>query len=125
MSKKTVVFKMPPKDAPRPEDELGRNFSAGEEQASPLSQFAEPETEYESSSEPDQWVQRRDARTVAQAPAMVAAPSSAPTALRSVTIDLAAERDLREVAALTLLVPPMLGWFWLFNVMNRVWNRFG
>lgn len=125
MSKKTVVFKMPAKDAPRPEDERGRNLSAGQEQTSPISQFAEPETEYESASEPDQWVQRRDARAVAQAPALVAAPSFAPAALGSVTIDLAAERDLREVAALMLLVPPMLGWFWLFNVMNRVWSRLG
>lgn len=125
MSKKTVVFKMPAKDALRPEDERGQNLSPGEEQTSPISQLAEPETEYESSSEPDQWVQRRDARAVAQAPVMLGAPLLAPVAMKSLTIDLAAERDFAEVAALILIVPPMLGWFWLFNMMNRVWNTFG
>jgi hypothetical protein len=35
-----------------------------------------------------------------------------------VVIDLAARRDILEVAALMLLVPPMLGWFWLFNLVN-------
>jgi len=42
-----------------------------------------------------------------------------------VTIDLTAERDFPNVAALMLTIPPMLGWFYLANIMNRYWNRLG
>jgi len=36
-----------------------------------------------------------------------------------VLLDVAAERSFHEVIALTIVVPPMLGWFWFVNTMNR------
>jgi hypothetical protein len=35
------------------------------------------------------------------------------------TVDLAIERDLAEVAALSLALPAMLGWFWFANATDR------
>jgi hypothetical protein len=115
MSKKTVVFKMPAREAPPAEEQHARNSSSGEERTSPISQLAGRASEHPGSSKPDQWVRRRDAQAVAQAPA----------AANAVTIDLAAERHLLEVASLMFLLPPLLGWFWLSHAVNRVWSRFG
>ena len=115
MSKKTVVFKMPAREAPLPEDARAPISSSREEQTSPISQLASRASEHPGSSKPDQWVRRRDAQAAAHAPA----------ATNSVTIDLAAERHLLEVASLMFLLPPLLGWFWLSNAVNRVWSRFG
>ena len=124
MSKKTVTFKMPVKDAPRSEDE-GRQLSIGEAQTSSTAEFANSAAEDAGAAEPDQWVRRRDARAVDDAPPSVVAPSLPLAEANSVTIDLTAERDLREVAALTLIVPSVLGWFWLFNATLKYWNNFG
>lgn len=114
MSKKTVVIKMPVRATPSPEDERARTSRAAEERTSPIAQFADHAGETAGPSKPDQWVRRRDAGA-----------ASAPGAARSVTIDLAAERDLLQAAALAFLVPPALGWFWLSNAMNRAWGQFG
>jgi hypothetical protein len=54
-------------------------------------------------------VRRRQALATAQPPA-------APAAL---LVDLAAERDVMEVAALSFLLPSALGWFWLRNLVTR------
>jgi hypothetical protein len=35
------------------------------------------------------------------------------------------ERHFQEVVALALMIPPMLGWYWLFKVVNRHWSTFG
>ena len=48
-----------------------------------------------------------------------ARPASRVGAKTGFAIDLAAERDLGEVVALSLIVPPMLGWFWFANAMDR------
>jgi len=119
MSKKTVTFKLPVREAPGNEGELGTPPSSGEEPTSPLARLAGREIEQTDVSEQDQWVRSREAD---RAPAAMVAPSPA---RESVTIDLTAERDLPEVAALMLMIPPMLGWFYLFNTMNRYWNRLG
>jgi len=116
MSKKTVVFKMPAREAPLAEDERARIPASREEQSSPIAQLASRASEQPGSSKPDQWVRRREAQAVAHAPAATD---------NSVTIDLAAERRLLEVATLMFLVPPLLGWFWLSHAVNRVWGRFG
>jgi hypothetical protein len=121
MSKKTVTFKLPVREAPRSEDEPGRVPSSGEEPTSPLAQLTGRETEQTEVSERDQWVRSREAD---RAPADTVAPSPS-RAPGSVTIDLTAERDFPNVAALMLTIPPMIGWFYLANIMNRYWNRLG
>jgi hypothetical protein len=43
----------------------------------------------------------------------------------SVTVNLAAERDLMETMTLSFIVPFALGWFWFANAMarsQRVWG---
>jgi hypothetical protein len=67
-------------------------------------------------------VEDRQATTPATAPVGRAAPPDAAIIMRSWTIDLAAERDVTEVVALALFVPPMLGWLWLFNLAGRYWS---
>ena len=61
-------------------------------------------------------------READRAPAVMVAPLPA---RESVTIDLTADRDFPNVATLMLTIPPMLGWFYLANIMNRYWNRLG
>jgi hypothetical protein len=101
MSRKTVVFNTPAKDARRAE--APRTSARSEESALPVPWSPAPEAVGAS---PDQWVRERYA------------PAARPVATGGVVIDLAARRDILEVAALMLLVPPMLGWFWLFNLVN-------
>jgi hypothetical protein len=116
MSKKSVVIKMPVREAPPADDERARIPSSREEQTSPIAQLATRANEQPGSSKSDQWVRRREAQPAAHAPAATD---------NSVTIDLAAERHLLEVATLMFLLPPLLGWFWLSRAVNRVWGRFG
>jgi hypothetical protein len=105
MSKKTIVFKMPAGDAIRREGETS--------DAAPPIEAASPAVSTGESRgvEPDAWVQRRQASP---------APISRATAGKGhLTIDLALERDLGEVAALSLALPAMLGWFWFANAADR------
>jgi hypothetical protein len=114
MSKKTVTIKIPVKDAPRHDGAPSR-----EEPMSPIAELAHREPV---AAAQDEWVSSREADQP------FAPPDPAPLfarAARSVTVDIAAERSFPEVAALTLMIPPMLGWFWLFNSVNRYLNRQG
>jgi hypothetical protein len=65
---------------------------------------------------PDEWVRRgeTDAAALTLSPPL---PAPAPT--RRVMLDLAAERDFGQVMALSVIAPPMLGWFWWLHAMNR------
>lgn len=127
MSKKIVQFKMPAKVTLAPQVERGQDrsptISPSAEQALPISsRGGGPETE-SIVSEPDQWVQHRDiAAAFASAPIELASRPYAPVATKRLMVDVSAERDFQEVMVMALLIPPMLGWFWLFNVMNRYWN---
>jgi hypothetical protein len=60
---------------------------------------------------PDDWVRDRD---------FAAGPSPADDALAPprVFLDVAAERSLMEVFALSFLVPFALGWFWWVNALT-------
>jgi hypothetical protein len=105
MSKKTIVFKMPAGDTTRRE---GETSDAGPpiEVAASAAAVVEPR-----GIEPDAWVQRRRVSP---------APISRATAGRGdLTIDLALERDLTQVAALSVALPAMLGWFWFANAADR------
>lgn len=110
MSKKSVVIKMPIRQAPGPEDSYEPLTPSGEARAAPASALADAATPQPVDSPSDQWVRRR------QAPAMTPPPPAAPGGL---LIDLAAERDVLEVAALSFLLPSALGWFWLRNFLTR------
>jgi len=104
MSRKTIVFNMPIPDAGR----------AGEPLASePL------EGEIVAAGEPDRWVSERriDKPRDAQAPG--GGFFGLPDAVGSVPFDLAAERNLSQVVALSLALPPVLGWFWCANALER------
>jgi len=126
MSKKTILFKMPEKTKPRPEavegERLPAAHSAGKAQ---ISLPARRDSERGIAAEPDQWVQHRDIEIETEArPVRLATQPLVPSA-RKLSIDISAERDLHEAVALAILVPPMLGWFWVFNVVNRYWGHFG
>ena len=112
MSKKTVVFNSPAKGGPRgeaPRTAAGSGDAALEAAWSPA-----PPSEAVNAS-PDQWVRDRHGRGVTERPATA----------DGVVIDLAARRDLFEAAALMVLVPPVLGWFWLYNLVGGERPRLG
>jgi len=116
MSKKTIVFKMPATDSPRRDDEPS-DFPAPIDEPSLAVSARKPKAAQISNvAEPDQWVRRRDLNA---APAALSPPTPKPGANASFAIDLAAERDLQDVVALSLMAPAMLGWFWFANAMDR------
>ena len=115
MSKKTIVFKMPATEsaAARRTERLPR---AGATNPRPSSRLASPKRRISNGAEPDQWVRRRDMSVAPTAPA----PRSPTSAVKTdFALDLAAERDFGEVVALSLIVPPMLGWFWFAKAVDR------
>jgi hypothetical protein len=71
---------------------------------------------------PDEWVRRGDMDEAALAPIATLHGSAAPG---RATLDLAAERGFGEMLALSLVVPPMLGCFWLLHAMRRYEDAFG
>ena len=104
MSRKTVIFKMPKGSKPRDE--------------APAVEVAQGEII--APSEPDRWVQERELQPIRDLAPQEPAP--APLAAygeMSVSFDLAAERNLSQIVALGIAVPPLLGWFWLANAFDR------
>jgi hypothetical protein len=99
VSKKTVPFSMP---ASAPRSRKQEPVALDE----PSSPRAEP-SDF-AGARPDDWVRDRD---------FVAGPSPADDALAPprVLLDVAAERSLMEVLALSFLVPFALGWLWWVN----------
>ena len=92
MSRKTIAFSMPA---------TARGEAAGAGARRPA-----PDLMIEAGS--DDWVSDRNVR---------AEETSARAAGPSLILDLAAERSLIEVMALSCLAPFALGWFWLVNAM--------
>ena len=90
MSRKTIAFSMPA---------TARGEAAGAGKRA-------PDLMIEAGS--DDWVSDRNLR---------AEETSARAAGPSLILDLAAERSLIEVMALSCLAPFALGWFWLVNAM--------
>jgi hypothetical protein len=74
----------------------------------------------------DEWV-----RDPAPRDAAASSPALEPPPLRvfavgaSVTINLAAERNLMEAMTLSFMVPFALGWFWCLNAMTRPYRLWG
>lgn len=116
MSRKTIVFKMPTTDTPRRDDGPGDSAAPIDESSRAVTARERDTTEISSAAEPDKWVRRRDLNG---APAAPPAPASGSAAKGGFAIDLALERDFAEVVALSVIVPPMLGWFWFANAIDR------
>ena len=109
MSKKTIMFTTPAKNEAKSEFELRREFSAND--------ILGDEPEARSSTQSDQWVERR---AVARTSEPASTSAAKPRLIRNAALDVTAERSFQEVILLTLIVPPMLGWFWIYNSMNRI-----
>lgn len=110
MSKKSIMFRMPAREA-----------APSEHQDIPAVRPEVSEDAPASDSQPDQWVEHRNSGPFA-APAPIPSttfrPRLAPTLTAS--FDVTAERSLEEVMFLGMFVPPLLGWFWLYHAMNRM-----
>lgn len=116
MSRKTIAFTMPA-GGPRSRGPAPADPDALAHESAPDDPSAE---EAVMAADSDEWVRDRELRRAADPPAVVARkPSRRPAAEASATIDLAAERNLIEVASLSFLVPFALGWFWFVNAMGR------
>jgi hypothetical protein len=127
MNKKVVPFRMPSKATLPPDDapSQGHPLPFGPrtaEQASSTSLRDKPETKPAIVSKADQWVQHLQTGITGTAAINLDTPEDASVAVKGLTIDLTAHRDLQEVVALALFIPPMLGWFWLFNMASRYWS---
>ncbi len=114
MSKKTIAFTMPAA-GPRPRERAPVVLDALAGESASLAASDEPGVgDVGSASESDEWVRDRDLRLEVDRPPAPPSPREA-----SVTLDLAAERNLMEVVSLSFLLPFALGWFWFVNAMNR------
>jgi hypothetical protein len=111
VSRKTIAFTMPAA-GPRRRERTPVDPDALWDEPASLSASDEP------GAESDEWVRDRDLRLEFE-PARTAAAEA------SVTLDLAAERNLMEVVSLSFLVPFALGWFWLVNAMSRRYRIWG
>ena len=114
MSRKVVPFKMPMAGSPRREG-AQHDFAPPPDEPSPAASQAANAREFADASEPERWVRDRQgdfAATVVGAPMPDAAGWS-------VTFDLAAERNFAQVVALSFALPPVLGWFWAANALER------
>ena len=100
MSRKTIVFNMPAQDAGRANEPL--------------------EGEIAAPGEPDRWVRESQIEQPSSAGAPASAFFAASGAPASgLPFDLAAERNLSQVVALSLALPSALGWFWCANAFER------
>lgn len=127
MSKKVVPFRMPPQAASPPGNSHAQIHGAtvapkAPEQDVPDTPPAKPRARRAISSKADQWVQLRESANAASTSLSLDALANKPIAVRRLTVDLTAERDWQEVVALSLFIPPMLGWFWLFNIASKYWS---
>jgi hypothetical protein len=111
---------MPAKPALRPDEAQAQPVAvAALEPGSPVSPQANRKAKPVAASKADEWVERRQAGVAGTAPIRLGMSPDASSAMRTWIIDLAAERDLQEVMTMAFLIPPMLGWFWLFNTASK------
>jgi hypothetical protein len=123
VSKKTIAFTMPA--AGRGQRERAPAVIDGHTGESvPFAAAEESLRDVGPVSETDEWVRDRPSRDAAgPSPDAALLPGFAFGA--SVTVNLAAERDLMETMTLSFMVPFALGWFWFANAMarsQRVWG---
>jgi hypothetical protein len=106
VSRKTIAFTMPARE-PRAGEQGLDEVDRPSGRRAPLGADGP-------GAESDDWVRDRDFGRASEpaSPALAAARAS-------LVIDLAAERSLVEVMALSVLAPFALGWFWLMNAVSR------
>jgi hypothetical protein len=119
VSKKTIAFTMPAAGRrPRERAPVVLDGITGESVA-----FAADEQILRDAgpdSKTDEWVRDRASRPAAEpSPVRDPPPMRAVAVGASVTINLAAERDLMEAMALSFMIPFALGWFWFAHSMAR------
>jgi hypothetical protein len=123
VSKKTIAFTMPAAGrGPRERAPVVLDGVTGESVA-----FAAAESSLRDvgpDAKTDEWVRDRSARdAVEPTPDVMRLRGFAVGA--SVTVNLAAERDLTETMMLSFIVPYALGWFWFANAMARSQRLWG
>ena len=124
MSRKVVKIRMPVK-AREGENELSHPFIQGlssPAKAVALRQESEAEAGASTIGVPDEWVQGATAAAPPIESHQMATPTRYTRLIGDMTIDLTAKRELWQVSALILIVPSMLGWFWLLHSTNRILN---
>jgi hypothetical protein len=125
MSKKTVVFKIPTLDAPHRVEAPTNTAAQIDEHTFSVTPHEPGASAVAAVSEPDRWVRGRNLDPGPRlAPAEIAKLLPVASAFNSVAIDLFAERSFSQVIALSLAVPPMLGWVWLAGAVRayqRIW----
>jgi hypothetical protein len=121
MSKKTVVFKIPTLDAPHRVEAPANTAAQVDEHTFSVTPDEPDASAVAAVSEPDRWVRGRNLDPGPRlAPAEIAMLLPVASTFNSVTIDLFAERGFPQVIALSLAVPPMLGWVWLASVVKGI-----
>jgi hypothetical protein len=120
MSRKTIVFRMPAADAPRASDGNVDPVAPSDERSPAITSEVVAASETPDASEPERWVRLRDLDTAPE-PEPVGFPASPAFAAAgwSLHVDLAAERNFSQIVALSVALPPMLGWFWAANAFDR------
>ena len=119
MSKKTIAFTMPAAGRePRERAPVVLDGVTGE--SVPFAAAESSLRDAGTDAKTDEWVRDRPSRDVA-GPSPVPEPPPLPAFAvgASVTINLAAERDLMEAMTLSFMVPFALGWFWFAHAMAR------
>ena len=119
MSRKTIAFTMPAAGrGPRERAPVVLDGLTGERVAFAAAEASLREAGIDART--DEWVRDRpslDAAAASPIPEPRHSPRSAFGA--SVTINLAADRDLMEAMTLSFVVPFALGWFWFAHAMAR------
>lgn len=114
MSKKTIAFTMPARGRqPRERAPVVLDGRTGE--SVPFAADEASLRDAGTDSKSDEWVRDLPSRDVA-------GPPLEPRAFAvgaSVTINLAADRNLMEAMTLSFMVPFALGWFWFAHAMAR------
>lgn len=119
MSKKTIAFTMPGSARrPRERAPVVLDAATGENVAFAADEESLRDVGPEWTS--DEWVRDRAPRDASGPSPDAEAPMRARVAIGAgLTIDLAAERSLMEVMALSFAVPFALGWFWSAHALAR------
>jgi hypothetical protein len=113
MSKKTIAFTMPASGrGPRERAPVVLDGLTGE--SVPFVADEKRLRDAGPEAKTDEWVRDRPSRDAAEP-----APLPAFAVGASVTINLAAERNLMEAMTLSFMVPFALGWFWFAHAMAR------
>ena len=122
-SRKTIVFKMPATQSPSGDDAPGGSAAVVKQNSRSAAARKSRAVEVSIATEPDSWVQDREVTSTVAVESLAIAPPERPAdANASLTVDLAGQRNLAEVVALSFIAPPLLCWFWGVNSI-RAWGN--